>query len=211
MGRLDGKVALISGGSRGQGAAEAKLFALEGAKVVLADILDEEGKKVEAEINETGGDAKYVHLDVTSEDAWEAAVRETVDSYGKLDILVNNAGAPAGRDRVPVVDLAEEMWDLVIGVNLKGTFLMSQAVGRHMIQRGGGGKIINIATDAARVGAPRRFTDRNIGRDHRRSADRPTPESVVSPRGSRRTAPGGATRPRSSRSRESRPRTRSPW
>ncbi|RUA01480.1 MAG: cyclopentanol dehydrogenase, partial [Candidatus Poseidoniales archaeon] len=92
MGRLDGKVALISGGSKGQGAAEAKLFAQEGAKVVLADILDDEGKKVEAEINETGGEAMYLHLDVTSEADWAAAVRAAVDSYGKLDILVNNAG-----------------------------------------------------------------------------------------------------------------------
>ena len=74
MARLDGKVALISGGSRGLGEAEAKLFAQEGARVVLGDILDEEGAKVEAEINETGGSAKYVHLDVTNESDWDAAV-----------------------------------------------------------------------------------------------------------------------------------------
>ena len=92
MGRLEGKVALISGGARGQGAEEARLFAKEGAKVVFADLLDEEGAKVEAEINESGGEGKYVHLDVTNEDEWIAVVKETVDTYGKLDIIVNNAG-----------------------------------------------------------------------------------------------------------------------
>jgi 3alpha(or 20beta)-hydroxysteroid dehydrogenase len=76
MARLDGKVALISGGSRGMGEAEAKLFALEGATMVFGDILDEVGRMVEAEINEAGGDARYVHLDVTSEHDWAAAVQE---------------------------------------------------------------------------------------------------------------------------------------
>ena len=92
MARMDGKVALISGGSRGQGEAEARLFAKEGAKVVLGDILDHEGMKVEADINKAGGSAKYVHLDVTNEADWAAAVRVVVDMYGKLDILINYAG-----------------------------------------------------------------------------------------------------------------------
>ena len=84
MGRLDGKVALISGGARGQGAAEAKLFAQEGAKVVLGDVLDEAGMKVEAEIRELGGEATYVHLDVTREEDWASAVQAAVDRHGKL-------------------------------------------------------------------------------------------------------------------------------
>ena len=92
MGRLEGKVALISGGARGQGEAEARLFAREGARVVFGDLLDTEGEKVEAEINETGGEAKYIHLDVTSESDWDTAVKEVMNIYGKLDILVNNAG-----------------------------------------------------------------------------------------------------------------------
>ena len=92
MGKLDGKVAIISGGARGQGAAEAKLFTQEGAKVVFGDILDDEGKKVEAEIQELGGDALYVHLDVTSEDDWQNTVQTAVSKYGKVDILINNAG-----------------------------------------------------------------------------------------------------------------------
>ena len=110
MARLDGKVALISGGSKGQGEAAARLFAREGAKVVLGDILDEEGRMVEAEINETGGDAKYVHLDVTSEDDWTAAVREAINIYGKLDTLVNNAGIGFGKR---IEDTSGDEWDRV--------------------------------------------------------------------------------------------------
>ncbi len=83
MGRLEGKVALISGGARGQGAAEARMFALEGAKVVLGDVLDDEGKKVEAQIRELGGEATYVHLDVTKEPDWQDAVSTAVRTYGK--------------------------------------------------------------------------------------------------------------------------------
>ncbi len=92
MGRLDGKVALISGGARGQGATEARMLAQEGAQVVFGDILDDEGHQVEAEICAAGGAATYVHLDVTSEDAWRAAVETAVNTYGKLNVLVNNAG-----------------------------------------------------------------------------------------------------------------------
>ena len=90
--RLENKVALISGGARGMGAVEAKLFAQEGAKVVIADVLEDEGKQTEAEINEAGGQCLFVKLDVTSEENWLQAVAATVTSFGKLDILVNNAG-----------------------------------------------------------------------------------------------------------------------
>ena len=92
MGRLDGKVALISGGARGQGADEARLFSSEGASVVIGDILDEDGIKVESEINESGGRATYVHLDVTSEVDWENAIDTATSKYGLLNILLNNAG-----------------------------------------------------------------------------------------------------------------------
>ena len=92
MGRLDGKVALISGGARGQGATEGRMFVREGAAVVLGDVLDDEGKKVEAEIRANGGKATYVHLDVTREADWRAAVATAVQAYGKLNVLVNNAG-----------------------------------------------------------------------------------------------------------------------
>ena len=149
MGRLDGKVALISGGSKGQGAAEAKLFAQEGAKVVLADILDDEGKKVEAEINETGGEAMYLHLDVTSEGDWDAAVKAAVDNYGKLDILVNNAGILL---RKGVEETSAEEWDRIQDVNSKGVFLGVKAAIPAM-REAGGGAIVNISSIAGLRGS----------------------------------------------------------
>ncbi len=149
MGRLDGKVALISGGSKGQGAAEAKLFAQEGAKVVLADILDDEGKKIEAEINETGGEAMYLHLDVTSEADWAATVRAAVDSYGKLDILVNNAGILL---RKGVEETSAEEWDRIQDVNSKGVFLGVKAAIPAM-REAGGGSIVNISSIAGLRGS----------------------------------------------------------
>ena len=149
MGRLDGKVALISGGSKGQGAAEAKLFAQEGAKVVLADILDDEGKKIEAEINETGGEAMYLHLDVTSEADWAAAVRAAIDSYGKLDILVNNAGILL---RKGVEETSAEEWDRIQDVNSKGVFLGVKAAIPAM-REAGGGSIVNISSIAGLRGS----------------------------------------------------------
>ena len=87
MGRLDGKVAFISGGARGMGAEEARLFAREGAKVAIGDVLDEEGRGVEAEINESGGDCLFIHLDVTSEANWQDAIAQTVSRFGALHIL----------------------------------------------------------------------------------------------------------------------------
>ena len=149
MGRLDGMVALISGGSKGQGAAEAKLFAQEGAKVVLADILDDEGKKVEAEINETGGEAMYLHLDVTSEADWAAAVKAAVDNYGKLDILVNNAGILL---RKGVEETSAEEWDRIQDVNSKGVFLGVKAAIPAM-REAGGGSIVNISSIAGLRGS----------------------------------------------------------
>ena len=148
MGRLEGKVALISGAARGQGEAEARLFANEGAKVVFGDILDMEGEKVEAEINETGGEAKYIHLDVTNESEWETAVKESVNSYGKLDILVNNAGISIGKT---VEETTLEEWDLVQDVNSKGVFLGTKAAIPAM-RESGGGSIVNISSIAGLVG-----------------------------------------------------------
>ena len=151
MGRMDGKVALISGGARGQGAAEARLFAREGAKVVIGDLLDVEGMRVAAEIAELGGDAMYVHLDVTSEEDWQSAVAAAVSNYGKLDVLVNNAGIwRRGR----VEDTTVEDWDAIQNVNSKGVFLGTKAAIPEMRQAGGG-SIINISSTAGLVGGPR--------------------------------------------------------
>ena len=146
--RLEGKVALISGGARGQGAAEAKLFAREGAKVVFGDVLDDEGKQVEAEIAELGGEALYVHLDVTSEADWRAAVDTAVSRYGKLDLLVNNAGIVL---RKGIEETSVEEWDRVMAVNAKGVFLGTKAAIPDM-RRAGGGSIINISSQLGLVG-----------------------------------------------------------
>ena len=142
MPRLDGKVAIISGGARGMGASEAKLFAKEGAKVVFGDILDDEGKQVEAEIHETGGDALYVHLDVTQETDWRAAVELATSRYGKLDILVNNAGIGGGGK---IEDTTLDEWQRVMDVNAKGVFLGTKAAIPAM-RAAGGGSIINISS-----------------------------------------------------------------
>ncbi len=149
MGRLDGKVALISGGARGQGAEEARLMAEEGAKVVFGDILDEEGKQVEAEIAEAGHDATYVHLDVTRESEWASAVETAVGKYGGLHVLVNNAGILI---RKSIEETSEEEWDRIMAVNVKGVFLGT----KHAIpamRNSGGGSIVNISSTAGIVGS----------------------------------------------------------
>jgi NAD(P)-dependent dehydrogenase (short-subunit alcohol dehydrogenase family) len=148
--RLEGKVALISGGARGQGAVEAKMFAQEGAKVVFGDIRDQEGQQVEAQIRELGGEATYTHLDVTKEADWRSAVDTAVDRYGKLDILINNAGIAIWKG---VEDTSEEDWDRVMAVNAKGVFLGT----KHAIpamRRAGGGSIVNISSTAGLRGSP---------------------------------------------------------
>ena len=146
--RLDGKVAFISGGARGMGAVEAKLFAREGAKVAIGDILEDEGRQVEAEINETGGSAIFMRLDVTSEVQWQRAVQSTVDAFGRLDILVNNAGISA---QGMVESTTEEDWDRVMDINAKGVFLGTKAAIPEM-RSAGGGSIINITSQLGLVG-----------------------------------------------------------
>ena len=142
MGRLDGKVAIISGGARGQGEVEAKLFAQEGAKVVFGDILDDEGRQVEAAIRQAGGEATYVHLDVTQEADWQEAVQTAVSAYGKLDILVNNAGI-LRRDGIE--ETSKELWDTILAVNATGVFLGTKYAIPEM-RKAGGGSIVNISS-----------------------------------------------------------------
>ena len=146
--RLDGKVAIISGGARGMGAAEAKLFAREGAKVVICDVLEDEGRQTEAQINEVGGDAVFVKLDVTSQAEWENAVNTAVERFGKLDILVNNAGIIV---ESTIEDMTVELWDRVMDVNAKGVFLGTKAAIPHM-KRAGGGSIVNISSISGIIG-----------------------------------------------------------
>ncbi len=150
MARLEGKVALISGGARGQGAVEARMFAEEGASVVIGDILDEQGRQTEAELQELGYNVTYVHLDVTSESDWEAAVQTAVSTYGKLDVLLNNAGILIRKN---IEETTEEDWDRIFAVNAKGVFLGTKAAIPAM-REAGGGSIINISSTAGLVGSP---------------------------------------------------------
>jgi 3alpha(or 20beta)-hydroxysteroid dehydrogenase len=146
-GRLEGKVALITGAARGQGEAEARRFVAEGAKVLLTDVLDAEGEAVAAELGEA---AAYRHLDVTSEEDWNAAVADAEARFGPLSILVNNAGI---LDFGPVHQQDVDRFRKVIDVNLTGT-LIGIKVGAASMQRAGGGSIINISSNAGIVGLP---------------------------------------------------------
>jgi NAD(P)-dependent dehydrogenase (short-subunit alcohol dehydrogenase family) len=146
--RLAGKVALISGGARGMGAAEARLFAREGARVVVADVLEAEGQAVAAEVNAGGGQSVFVRLDVTSESDWGQAIALAVSRFGALNVLINNAGI-GGSSRVE--DTTAEAWDRVMDVNAKGVFLGTKAAIPAM-RRAGGGSIVNIASQLGLVG-----------------------------------------------------------
>ena len=145
MGRLEGKTALISGGARGQGAAEARLFAAEGANVVLTDVLDEEGERTADAIG-----ADYLHHDVTSEAEWSAAVAHAVALHGGVDVLVNNAAIYSPSS---IVETEPDEFRRVIEVNQVGVYLGMREVAPVMIERGGG-SIINISSGAGmRAGA----------------------------------------------------------
>ena len=148
--RLENKVALISGGARGMGAVEAHLFAAEGAKVVIGDILEEEGRQTEAAVNEVGGACIFVRLDVTNEEDWDAAVATAVSQFGKLDVLVNNAGISSTGG---IEDLTVAEWDRTLNINAKGVFLGTKAAIPEM-RRAGGGSIINISSGAGIAPAP---------------------------------------------------------
>ena len=147
--RLEGKVALISGGARGMGAEEARIFAREGAKVIIGDISEDEGKAVKAQIAEAGGQALFVRLDVTEESDWTNAVDQAVSRFGKLDTLVNNAGISS---RAFTDDTAIDAWDKIMEVNSKGVFLGTRAAVPKMLEAGGG-SIINISSIMGLVGS----------------------------------------------------------
>lgn len=149
--RLKGKVAIISGGARGMGAAEARLFAREGAKVVIGDLLEEEGMKVASQIGEAAGEALFVRLNVTDEASWQRAVEAAVERFGKVDILVNNAAILRTQG---LLETTEETWDEVMDVNAKGTFLGAKSVIPEM-RKAGGGSIINISSGAGITGSQR--------------------------------------------------------
>jgi len=148
--RLAGKVALITGAARGMGEADARLFVQEGAKVVLADVLDEEGRRVAEDLNRSHpNQAIYVHLDVTKSSDWEDAVAVSVEKFGSLSILVNNAGilSMAG-----VEETTEAEWQRVVDVNQKGVWL-GMKIAAPAIKRAGGGSIVNISSIYGLIGS----------------------------------------------------------
>jgi len=151
MNRLDGKVALISGGARGIGGATARLMAEAGAKVVIGDVLESQGKQTTAEI---GDAAAFIHLDVTSEESWDAAVALAEEKFGGLDILVNNAGVFLGRD---FMEVSMEDWERMAGVNMTGVWLGTKqcvpALRRAGEKSANGSVIVNTASIAGLVGS----------------------------------------------------------
>lgn len=148
MGRLEGKVALISGAARGQGEAEARLLAREGASVVLGDVRDDDGERVAASIVDAGGQATYLHLDVTSEGDWTAAVQRAAEGYGRLTTVINNAGIFKTGE---IASLALADYLEVIQVNQVGVFLGIKAA-IPALKAAGGGSIVNTSSTAGLEG-----------------------------------------------------------
>jgi NAD(P)-dependent dehydrogenase (short-subunit alcohol dehydrogenase family) len=141
--RLESKVALISGGARGIGAATARLFAREGAAVIIGDVLTQQGEQTAAAVRHEGGRARFVHLDVTSAQSWQEAVAFTVEHFGRLDILVNNAGIQVSRPSF--FEVTEADWGKIMAVNATGVFLGAKAVAPVMRDRRAG-SIVNISS-----------------------------------------------------------------
>ncbi len=154
-GKLEGKVAIVTGGNSGIGEATAHLFAKEGARVALMARRVEQGLKVQEAINSEGGEATFIRCDVSDRNAVDSAVEETVSKYGTVNILFNNAGGGAGEN---FPNEEDETWDRVIGTNLSGTFYMSRAVWPHMI-KAGGGAIVNNSSIAAVIGFSKSMYD----------------------------------------------------
>ena len=154
MSRLDGKVALISGAARGIGGETAQLMAKAGAKVVVGDVLDERGRQTVAAINAAGGQAEYVHLDVTREDDWAAAVNAATGKFGKLDVLVNNAGVFIGKG---IEEISLDEWNRLVAVNMTGVFLGTKLAAPALREAAKssehGSAIVNLASIAGIVGS----------------------------------------------------------
>jgi NAD(P)-dependent dehydrogenase (short-subunit alcohol dehydrogenase family) len=154
MSRLDGKVALISGAARGIGGETARLMAKEGARIVVADVLDDQGRQTVSTITAAGGQADYTHLDVTNDDEWATALNLAVSKFGKLDILVNNAGVFIGKG---IEDIGLEEWNKLVAVNMTGVFLGTKlavpALREAAKTSEHGSAIVNLASIAGIVGS----------------------------------------------------------
>ncbi len=155
MGRLTGRVAIVTGAAQGIGAAYARALAAEGAKVVIADVVDGEAlaAEIRAASGNTGGDAIALTTDVSDEAACRDMVRETVERFGKLDILVNNAAIFSNIQRKPFLEIEVAEWDALMAVNVRGVFLCCKAAVPEM-RRAGYGRIINIASGTVFKGMP---------------------------------------------------------
>ena len=149
MGRVDGKVVIVTGGASGIGKASCLLMAKEGAKVAVADIQDEAGKKVVAEIEGNGGVAQYWHINVINEKEIAQAFQDIYEKFGKIDVIVNNAGI-RGIEK-PSDEIDTEDWEKVVDINLKSVFLCTKHIAPYM-KKGGGGSIINISSILGLVG-----------------------------------------------------------
>jgi NAD(P)-dependent dehydrogenase (short-subunit alcohol dehydrogenase family) len=149
MGRVQGKVAIVTGGSTGLGEATCRLLAAEGARVVIADIQDDKGQAVAGDITKSGGAAHYYHMDVTSEDQVKDVCAKVFEAFESLDILVNNAGITGAPKPTHEITVAE--WDQILNVDAKGVFLCTKHAVPYM-QRGGGGSIVNISSVYGIVG-----------------------------------------------------------
>jgi NAD(P)-dependent dehydrogenase (short-subunit alcohol dehydrogenase family) len=154
MNRLDGKVALISGAARGIGGETAQLMAKAGARLVVGDVLDERGRETVATITAAGAQAEYVHLDVTEEASWVAAIERAVSRFGKLDILVNNAGVFVGKG---IEEISLDEWNRLVGVNMTGVFLGTRLAAPALREAAKssehGSAIVNLASIAGIVGS----------------------------------------------------------
>lgn len=152
MGRLDGKVAIVTGGARGMGASHVRRFVKEGAKVVFTDINAEGGKALEAELGEN---VKFVQQDVTKADDWKKVIEEAENTFGPVNILVNNAGISMSKS---LMEITEEEYRRIIDINQVSVFLGTKAVVPSM-QKAGGGSIINISSINGIVGGAIGYTD----------------------------------------------------
>jgi NAD(P)-dependent dehydrogenase (short-subunit alcohol dehydrogenase family) len=154
MNRLDGKVALISGAARGIGGETARLMAQAGARLVVGDVLDDRGRQTVAAITTTGAQAEYIHLDVTQEAAWTAAIDLAVSQFGKLDILVNNAGVFVGKG---IEEISLDEWNKLVAVNMTGVFLGTRLAAPALREAAKssehGSAIVNLASTAGIVGS----------------------------------------------------------
>ena len=155
MGRVQGKVTIITGGARGQGESHARLFAQEGASVLVTDMLDESGEAVASELRNSGHDVHYMHLNVASEDEWKNVIAAAEERWGRIDILVNNAGIVGTMK--PVEEEGLEGWSLTTAINQQGVFLGLKH-GAPAIERSGGGAIVNTCSINGTVGNPGGFS-----------------------------------------------------